>query len=196
MCNKALNIKQNINEKYMKDSNNDVYKYYINLLSIDEKSILDNSNFKNIYSNLCIQNPFLIITILNSLNKLNFYVENFLKFIYLLCKVNKGNISILLKHRLLFYLLNVSSKDDKFNNILNKIFELCFPFSEKEELIIIFDYLIKSFNNNKLHFVKDVIQCLIDSFQTITFSLKEYGKDIVLTPYEVKFVNLIYLYHQ
>ena len=190
MCNKALNIKQNINEKYMKDSNNDVYKYYINLLSIDEKSILDNSNFKNIYSNLCIQNPFLIITILNSLNKLNFYVENFLKFIYLLCKVNKGNISILLKHRLLFYLLNVSSKDDKFNNILNKIFELCFPFSEKDDLIIIFEYLIKSFNNNKLHFVKDVIQCLIDSFQTITFSPKEYGKGIILTPYEVKFVNI------
>ena len=196
--NKALNIRQLIkkkediinSDKILFESKNDIYKYYINILAIDEKNILDNSNFNNIYSNICLQNPFLIITILNSLNKLNLYLDNYLNFIFLLCKVNKGNISLLLRHNLLFYLLKISTKDKKYNNILSKIFGLCFPYSQKEDLITIFEHLIKSFNNNKLNLTKETIQCLIDSFQTITFSPKEYGKGIILSGYEVKHPNI------
>ena len=195
LINKSLNLKlikknNEINDKSPQNIQNDFYKYYINLFSIDEKNISDNSNFKNPYSTVYLQNPFLIITLLNSLNELNLHLDNFLKFLYLLCKINKANISYLLRHKLLLSLLKISKKDNKYNNILHDILELCFPLIQKIDLILIFEYLIKSYNNNNLNFTKEIIECLIDSFQTICFSPKEYGKGIILSGYEVKQPNI------
>ena len=189
LINKALNINSLTNKNNL-NKENDLYSYYINLFSIDEKVISEYSNYKNLYSNICIQNPYLLIVILKSLNELDLYLENYLKLIYLLCKINKGNISLLLKHKLLFYLLNISNKDIEYNEILYKIFQICLPFVEKKDLIILFEHLIKSFNNNKLNFTKEIIQCLIESFQKICFSPKEYGKGIILSRYESKQPNV------
>ena len=196
LINKSLNIKKIIkkndenNNKKFQNIRYDLYKFYAIMLSIDEKLISDDSNYKNLYSNICIQNPYLIITILKCLNELNIYVGNFLNLILLLCKSNRGNISILLRHKFLFLLLNISSKDDKYNDLILKLFQLCFPFIQKKDLILIFHHLIKSYNNNKLNLTKEIIQCLIDSFQTICFSPKEYGKGIVVSGYEIKQPNI------
>ena len=197
LVNKSLNVKlsnktkeeNNDNNKQLQN-NNDLYKYYINLYSIDEKKISDNSNCKNLYSNIYIYNPYLLTTILNYLIELNIYLDNFLNLIFLLCIINRGNISLLLRNKLLYLLLNISQKDSKYNDILYKIFQLCLPFIQKIDLILIFNFLIKSYNNNKFNFTKEIIQCLIESFQTICFSPKEYGKGIILCGYETKQSNI------
>ena len=194
LIDKTLNI-NSLAKISNSNKENDLTKYYINYLSIDEKIINDDSYFKNLYSNICIQNPYLIIVILKSLIEINLYLENYLKLIYLLCKANRGNISLLLKHKLIFYLLNISLKDNKYNEILSKFFRLCFPFIEKRDLILLFEHLIKSFNNNQLNFTKEIIQCLIESFQTISFSPKEYGKGVILSRYEIKQPNVYNLMH-
>ena len=196
LVNKSLNItekpkKTENTEKPMEINQKDFEKYYINLFSIDEKNILNNQNNKINYSNICLQNPYLIVTILSSLNELNIYLENYLKLIYLFCQINKGNISLLLRQKLLSTLLNISIKEDNvYNNILYKLLGICLPFIQKKDLVIIFEHLIKSFNNNKLNFTKEIIQCLINSFQAICFSPKEYGKGIILSGYEVKQPNI------
>ena len=193
LVNKSININK-IEKKIntlSKDNKNDFDKYYMNLLSIDEKNIINNANNKTIYSNICILNPHLIVTILNSLSELNIYIDNYLKLIYLFCKINKGNISLLLRQKLLSILLNISIKENTtYNEILYKLFEISLPFIQKKDLVKIFEHLIKAYNNNKLNFSKEIIQCLIDSFQNICFSPKEYGKGIILSGYEVKQPNI------
>ena len=200
LINMSLNLKQNkkINEEkdkkttYNKDNinNDDLYQYYLNYFCIDENLLSDSSNYKNLYSNVCVQIPFLLTNLLNFLNELDNYIEAYLKILLLLCKINRGNISLLLRHKLLFKLLNISTKDDKYNNILLKIFQICLPFAQKKDLILIFNHLIKSYNSNKLNFTKEIIQCLIDSFQTVCFAPKEYSKGIVLSGYDTKQSNV------
>ena len=199
--NKSLNLKPNqkINEEKDKksavnkkkiDKIDNFYKYYINYFNIDENLISDNSIYKNLYSNIYIQNPYLLINLLCFLNEKDIYLEDFLNLLLLLFKINRGNVSVLLRHKLLFKLLNISEVNDKYNYILHQIFQLCLPFITKKDLILIFNHLIKSYNNNKLNFTKEIIQCLIDSFQTICFTPKEYSKGIVLSGYETKQSNL------
>ena len=92
---------------------------------------------------------------------------------------------------MLSILLNISIKENTtYNEILYKLFEISLPFIQKKDLVKIFEHLIKAYNNNKLNFSKEIIQCLIDSFQNICFSPKEYGKGIILSGYEVKQPNI------
>ena len=198
LIDKSLNIdiKQKMNNFYeeknklIKEYKYDFRKYYINLFSINE-NILDEKSYKNIYSNIFIKNPYLIITILNTLNELNIhFLDKYLELIYVLLKINKGNIPILNRHKIITSLLNISVKDNKYNEILYNILELCLPLIKKIDLIIIFEHLIKSYNNDILNFSKEIIQCLVESFKTVCFSPKEYAKGILLSSYEIKQPNI------
>ena len=185
LINKSLNIKQikNIQIKEYKD----IYEYYIKLYSIEEDKIVNNSN---LYSNLVISNPVLFITLLDTANTVNIKLDEFLKLLFLLCKGNKGNISLLLRHKLMQELLIISSKNSKNNKILYNLFELFLPLARKEDLVSIFEHLIKSYNCNQLNFTNELIKCFIESFQRLCFNPKEYGKGILLSNYEIEQPNI------
>ena len=184
--NKSLNIElsNDINK------NADLMKYYITLLSIDEKKLFDESKIKNICTNIFIYNPFFIINILKYLISENFYLEEFLNLLYLLMLINEYNIQNLLRHDIIKYLLDIPMNDNKYNNILYKIFNLCFPFVQKNDLRGLFEYLIKSYNLNKLNFTKDILNCLIDSIQKLSYAPKEFGTGIYLSGYNIKQPNI------
>ena len=184
--NKSLNI--NSTKEIL--TSDDMTKYYMNLLSIDEIIITDETKTRTMYSNIFIYNPFLLTTILIYLIKENIYLETFLNLLYFLLKINKSNIPILLKHNIIYYLLEIPISYNKYNNILYKIFTFCFPLMQKSDLRVVFEYLIKSYNTNKLNFTKDILKCLIDSIQGLSFNPKKYGKGIYLSGYAIKQPNI------
>ena len=189
--NKSLNIDS------PKDicKNEDLKNYYITLFSIDEKILFDETknNNNNIFSNIFIYNPLLFVNILIYLIKEKIYLQNFLNLLYLFLQINKGNILILAKHNILYHLLQIPYIDDKNNIILNKILDLCFPLLQKNDLRTIFDYLIQSFNINKLNFTKDILKCLIQSVQKLSYNPKEFGNGIYLTGNYIKQPNIFNL---
>ena len=103
------------------------YKYYITLFSIDKKILEEKSKIGNIYSNIFIYNPFLLTCVTIYLIKEKMYLEKFLNLLFFLFQINKGNIPILFKHNILFYLLQIPLVDNKYNYILSNMFYLCFP---------------------------------------------------------------------
>ena len=184
--NKSLNLEFS-NNTY---KNEDLMKYYISLLSIDEKKLFDKSKIRNIYSNIFIYSPFLLIIILKYLIKENIYLEQFLNTLYLLMQINEYNISNLLRHDLIINLFVIPMKDNSYNNILYKIFNLCFPLFQKSDLRALFEYLIKAYNLNKLNFTKEILNCLIDSIQKLSYAPKEFGTGICLSGYDIKQPNI------
>jgi len=49
---------------------------------------------------------------------------------------------------------------------------------EKKDLRTILEYLIKSYNLNKLNFTKDILNCLTNNIEKLSFTPKEFGKGI------------------
>ena len=184
--NKSLNIES---EKII-CKNEDMTNYYITLFSVNKKILEDKIKIGNIYSNIFIYNPFLIKCLTIYLIKEKIYLENYLNLLFFLLKINKGNIPILFRHNILFYLLQIPSVDNKYNYILSNIFYLCFPLLQKSDLRIIFDYLIKAYNINKLNYTKEILKCLIDSLQKISYNPKEFGKGIYLSGYYIEQPNI------
>ena len=184
--NKSLNIES---EKTI-CKNEDMTKYYITLFSVNEKILLDKSKIGNIYSNIFIYNPTLLVYLTIYLIKEKIYLENFLNLLYFLFQINKGNIPILFRHNILYHLLQITSEENKYNNILSKIFSLCFPLFQKDDLRTIFEYLIKAYNINKLNYTKEILKLLIDSLQKISYNPKEFGKGIYLSGYYIEQPNI------
>ena len=183
--NESLNIKPE--KKYNID---DFIKYYMTLFNIDQKILSDESKAEYLYSNIFIYNPLLLTTITAYLIKENIYLEDFLKLIHFFIVINKNNISILLRHNILFHLLEISFTENKYNSLLYKIFSFCFPLMQKSDLRIVFEYLIKAFNINKLNFTKDVIKCLINTMQKISYNNKKFSLRINLSGYYLKQPNV------
>ena len=160
------------------------------LFNIDQKILSDESKAEYLYSNIFIYNPLLLTTITAYLIKENIYLEDFLKLIHFFIVINKNNISILLRHNILFHLLEISFTENKYNSLLYKIFSFCFPLMQKSDLRIVFEYLIKAFNINKLNFTKDVIKCLINTMQKISYNNKKFSLRINLSGYYLKQPNV------
>ena len=187
-----INKSLNINSPNIIYKNEDFVKYYIYLFSVDEKILTDETKTRNICSNIYIYNPFLLTIISIFLIQEKLYLENYLNLLYFLFTINKNNIPILYKQNILLYLLQIplSDNNNKYNNILSKIFTFTFPLLRKEDLRIIFEHLIKSYNINKLNFTKEILKCLIDSLQKISYNPKEYGKGIHLSGYYIQQPNI------
>ena len=163
-------------------------EYYINKYKINN-SIFNIDKNKNIISNFILQSPFIIILLLNNLYKLDIYVETFFDFVYLLCLSNENNIIYLLRQNILKTLLEITSVTIKYNYIILKILNCCFKFLTKEELKLVFEHLIKMFNNNNHSFTKEIIKCLNNSINKLTSSDYDYAKGIILSNYAIKQPN-------
>ena len=184
---KSLNIpyvrnqKENIISKKLDE-------YYINKYKICN-SIFNVDKNKNIISNFILQSPVIIILLLNNLYKLDIYVEMYFDFVYLLCLSNENNIIYLLRQNILKTLLSITSNTIKYNYIILKILNCCFKFLTKEELKLVFEHLIKMFNNNNHSFTKEIIKCLNNSINKLTSSDYDYAKGIILSNYAIKQPN-------
>ena len=185
---KSLNIPYEKNQKENFHYNK-FDDYYINKYKID-KSIFKNNKYKNILSNLIIQSPLVLVTLLKYLYKLDMHLDIFLNLIYLLCIANENNIIFLLRQNILIILLDISETSIKYNYIILKILNCCFKYLTKEELRHVFEHLIKMFNINNHYFTKDILQSLNNTLQIIIGADYEFTKGIILTNYEVKQPNI------
>ena len=175
------NQKDNISSKKLDE-------YYINKYKINN-SVFNIDKNKNIISNFILQSPVIIILLLKNLYKLDTSLEMFFDFIYLLCLANENNIVYLLRHNILKTLLDITSNTIKYNYIILKILNCCFKFLTKEELKLVFEHLIKMFNNNNHSFTKDIIKCLNNSINKLTSTDYDYSKGIILSNYAIKQPN-------
>ena len=185
---KSLNIPYN---KTQKDNlqNKKLEEYYINKYRIN-KSAFNKENNKNILSNFIVQSPVIIISLLKNLYRLNLHLDKVLNFVYLLCVTNENNIIYLLRQNILLILFTITSTSTKYNYIILNILNCCFKFVTKEELIHVFEHLIKMFNINNHSFTKEIIQSLHNTLNSITGSDYDYTKGVILTNYMVKQPNI------
>ena len=184
LIDKSLNIK-NIRENITIQKFDE---FYINKYKIN-KEIFNSDKNKNIISNFILQSPVIIILLLKNLYKLDIYLDIFLDFIYLLCLSNENNTVLLLRQNFLEILLEIPSNSIKYNYAILKILNFCFKFLKKEELKLVFEYLIKMFNNNNHSFTKDIIKSLNNTITKVTTSDFEYSKGIILSNYIIKQPN-------
>ena len=177
-------------------SEEDFTIFYINKYKIKPEVLIDNINNKNknIISNFCIQSPKTIIILLKELFKYNVYLNQILDFILFLCKVNQQNIIFLLKHNLLKALLKIVKEMPSTQDVIFKIFNLCFKFLQKEDVTFVFEQLIKLLNNagsnNNKDLVKQILFCITNTLRILSIASNGYSKGIILTRYKIRQPNV------
>ena len=193
LLNKSFNLDDSDNSKSL--SNVDFISFYINKYQININSL---NEIKNIYSNLYIHCPSIIILLLKILTEVNYYEEAMINFIKFLFQINTENIKILVRHGLLKIILSISLKYPSYHNIIFLIFEFCFKFLEKKDLDILFQFLIKLSNTNidkkYTDYIKQVLHYLTISLHKTSISEDDYYKGIILSPYAIKQPNIYNLF--
>ena len=190
----CLNKKTKLFEERL--SEEDFTIFYINKYKIKPEVLIDNitNKNKNIISNFCIQSPKTIIILLKKLFKYNVYLNQMLDFILFLCKVNQQNIIFLLKDNLLKALFKIVKEMPSTQDVIFKIYNLCFKFLQKEDVSFVFEQLIKLLNNaganNNKDLVKQILFSITNSLRILSITSNGYSKGIVLTRYKIRQPNV------
>ena len=193
-----ISSKENIefnNENNLNDK--DFCFYYINKYKIDneilkEKNEINNNNF---ISNFFIHSPFILLLLLKLLFKYNKYVNQYLKFLYFLCKLNQQNIIFLLKHKFLKICFNILKENSNYNEIILKLFKESFLYLEEKDFYYCFVQILNILNDSKdnkikKNLIKELIQLFIKDLQIINDSNNEFFKGIILSNNKIEQMNI------
>ena len=177
-------------------SEDDFTLFYINKYKIKPEILADNNINKNksIISNFCIQSPKIILIILKESFKYKVYLNQILKFVLFLCKINQQNIIFLLKQNLLKTLFKIIKEIPSMNDNIFEIYNLCFKYLQKEDVCYIFEQLIKLLNNagisNNKELVRQILHCITNTLRILLIASNEYCKGIILTRYKIRQPNI------
>ena len=199
---KSINLYPSSKEKFEKSIDNDINNkdfslYYINRYKINTELLTEKNERinKRILSNFCIQRPFLLIILLKVLFKYNKYIYQYIEFLSFLCKLNRQNITLLLKHNLFSITLKIVNENPKYNQIILKLLNESFKYFEKKDFFHFFGQIISLLNNSKdneinKNIVKELLQSFIKTLQNLNNANDCICKGIVLSENKIEQMNV------
>ena len=184
-------------------SEEDFCSFYINKYNINKEilNILNDNNDnknKSIITNFAIQSPIIILNLLKILFKYNKFINQYLKFILFLCKINEQNVLFLLRQNLLKVLFKILKEMPSCHDIIFDIFKFCFKYLRKEDICFVFEQLIKFSNTDGLNdnnsdnkdLIKEILHYITNSLRILSISSNDYCRGIILSKYIIRQPNL------
>jgi hypothetical protein len=159
-----------------------ICEYYIEEFKIDKTFLNSSTESISNYSNFILQSPIIVKYMLSSIIELNIgssVLLQYLDFIILLCKTNENNIKSLLRKKLVKSLLSVlANNNSEINEKILEIFELVTKFLSKNDLEILFEFILCYVNNKDY---SHTISTLLTTFQKSLKLAKKMQRNVILS---------------